>query len=137
MNDQTEIILSGRLDGKQRNRVKGLLDMLYSPKELAEEVGFTIDQVYRVYVPGGCPNVRDEWGHILINGKTFKLWFEENYKKHHLEEGQAFCLTCRKAVMMINPVRKQKDQLFYDICDCPNCGRKLTRIIDQKRRKHD
>ena len=111
--------------------------MLYSPKELAEEIGITIDQVYRVYIPAGCPHERDEWRHILINGKVFKAWFEENYQKRSLEPGQAFCLTCKKAVKMINPVRKQKDRLIYDLCDCPNCGRKLTRIIDHKRGKHD
>ena len=111
--------------------------MLYSPKELAEEIGITIDQVYRVYIPAGCPHERDEWRHILINGKVFKAWFEENYQKRSLENGQAFCLTCKKAVKMINPVRKQKDRLIYDLCDCPNCGRKLTRIIDHKRGNHD
>ena len=29
----TEIILKGRLDGIQRNRLKSLFDMMYSPKE--------------------------------------------------------------------------------------------------------
>ena len=29
--DQAEIILSGRLDGRQRNRLKRLLDMEYKP----------------------------------------------------------------------------------------------------------
>ena len=111
--------------------------MMYSPKELADEVGFTIDQVYRVYVPGGCPNERDKWGHILINGKAFKTWFDENYKKRCLEPGQAFCLTCKKAVKIINPIRTHKERLIYDLCDCPYCGRRLTRIIDHKRKKYD
>jgi hypothetical protein len=50
----TETILKGRLDGKQRNRLKGLFDMLYTPKELAEEICIDIHQVYYVYVPLGC-----------------------------------------------------------------------------------
>lgn len=135
MEDKAEIILRGRLDGKQRNRLKGLLDMLYSPKELAEELDVTIDQVYRVYIPGGCPHERTERNHILINGKQFKTWFEEVYRKIHLGNGEAFCLTCRKAVKVNDPERKQQGRLIYDLCNCPNCGRRLTRIIDHKRRR--
>jgi hypothetical protein len=137
MENQAEIILRGRLDGKQRNQVKGLLDMLYTPKELAEEVGITIDQVYRVYIPGGCPHTRDSFRHIQINGKLFRAWFEENYQKRSLEPGQAFCLTCKKAVKIVDPVRVQKGELIYDLCNCPSCGRRLTRIIDNKRGKND
>jgi len=67
--EQEEIILAGRLNGIQRNRLKRLLDMMYKPSELAEEVGFSLQQVYRVYVPGGCPVERDSRNHIWINGK--------------------------------------------------------------------
>ena len=45
-----EIILKGRLDIIQRNRLKSLFDMMYSPKELAEEIGIHLDQIYMVYV---------------------------------------------------------------------------------------
>jgi hypothetical protein len=65
------VLLRGRLDGKQRNRLKGLFDMLYSPRELAEEIGINKDQVYMVYMPFGCPYERDERNHILINGNEF------------------------------------------------------------------
>jgi hypothetical protein len=133
-NETVEIILQGRLNGRQRNQLKGLLDMEYTPKELAEELGVTIDQIYRVYVPGGCPHERTERNHILINGKKFRAWFEEQYKKRHLEPGETFCLTCKKAVKIINPERKQQGRLIYDLCNCPNCGRRLTRIIDHKRK---
>ena len=48
------------LDGKQRNRLVRLLNMLYKPSELAEEIGFTVRQIYRVYIPAGCPCIKDE-----------------------------------------------------------------------------
>ena len=63
-----EIILKGRLDGNQRNRLVRLLNMLYSPSELANEIGFTKRQVYRVYIPLGCPHEKDSKGRNWING---------------------------------------------------------------------
>jgi hypothetical protein len=135
MEEQAEIILRGRLDGKQRNRLKRLMDMYYSPKELAEEIGVNVDRVYMVYIPGGCPNERDEKRHIWINGQVFRKWFEETYAKQELKPGEAFCKTCKHAVLMVNPIRKQKDRLIYDVSLCPNCGRGLPRIIDNHRKK--
>jgi hypothetical protein len=133
--DEGVILLAGRLDGKQRNRLKRLLDMMYTPRELAEEIGVNDDRVYMVYVPGGCPHERDKNRHIWINGKAFRSWFEEVYAKRNLKPGQAFCLTCKKAVDMVNPERKRKEKLIYDLCNCPNCGRKTTRIVDHKKKQ--
>lgn len=125
------VIIRGRLNGRQRNLLKGLFNFYYTPSELAEEVGFSKDQIYRVYVPLGCPHKRDQRNHILINGIEFKKWYLETYKKEKLQENQVFCLTCKKAVEIKNPERKQKKGILYDICSCPNCGRKLAKIIDK------
>jgi hypothetical protein len=133
--DQDEIILAGRLDGKQRNRIKRLLNMMYKPSELANEIGINANKIYSVYVPGGCPHERDSQRRIWINGKQFRTWFEEVYAKRGLNHGEAFCLTCKKAVPIVNPNRKNKEGLFYDLCTCPNCGRKLARIVDFKKQK--
>jgi hypothetical protein len=124
-----EIILKGRLSGSQRMRLAKLLDMFYKPSELAEEVGFTRRQVYRVYIPAGCPHKRDEKRYIWINGKIFREWYEENYPRVCLAKDEAFCLTCKKPAKIINPKRIQKGRLHYWISYCPECGRKLTRII--------
>src|SRR5687768_16265308 len=93
----TEIILKGRLDGKQRNRLKSLFDMLYSVRELAEEIGMSKDQIYG-YMPLGCPHFRDERNHISINGKAFAEWYSKVYVKIRLKPNETFCLTCKKPV---------------------------------------
>ena len=129
----TEILLKGRLNGPQRMRLGKLLDMLYTPSELAHEIGFTRRQVYRVYVPAGCPNIKDDKGRRWINGREFAQWYEAAYPKQTLYEDQAFCLTCKKAVTMSNPKKRKQGRLHYWVCDCPNCGRKLTKIISEKR----
>jgi hypothetical protein len=131
------VLLRGRLDGRQRNRLKSLFDMLYSPRELAEEIGINKDQVYMVYMPFGCPNKRDERNHILINGKEFADWYTRVYKKIHLRLNETFCKTCQKPVKFFQPKKTSKGQLIYILSNCPNCGRKLTRIIENSRGDND
>jgi hypothetical protein len=133
--NQDAILLRGRLDGQQKTRLGGLLDMMYKPKELAEEVGFSVRQVYRVYIPAGCPHIRDEQRNIWINGKVFREWALEVYKKRNLEKDEAFCLTCKRPVTMENPVQHRSGRLVYMLCDCPDCGRKLARIVKRRKRR--
>lgn len=133
----TEFILKGRLDGKQRNRLKSLFDMYYTPKELAEEIGMHVDQVYNVYVPLGCPQERDTSKRLLINGKLFAEWYSKVYVKLRLKQDETFCKTCRKGVKIIQPQKKRKGNLEYLLSVCPTCGRKLTKIIANQRREDD
>lgn len=135
--NQEETILRGRLDGKQRNRLKRLLNMLYKPSELAEELGINLDQIYSVYLPLGCPHQRDGKRYIAINGEEFQKWYLSKYQKTKLKEDETFCKTCRKAVKIYQPSTQQKNGLTYILSTCPTCGRKLTKIIDCQKGKHD
>jgi hypothetical protein len=127
------MILRGRLSGSQRMRLGGLLDMLYKPSELAQEIDFSVRQVYRVYIPLGCPCDRVS-GRVWINGKMFAEWYETTYPRQTLKENEAFCLTCKKAVSMLDAKRKNKGRLHYWVCNCPHCGRKISRILDKEKR---
>jgi len=62
-----------------RLRLAYLLDMLYTPAELAQEVGFSARQFYRVYVSLGCPCIRDDRRRLWINGKKLASWYKEKY----------------------------------------------------------
>ena len=126
------IELKGRLDGARRTRLGRLLNMMYRPSEIASEVGFNRRQFYRVYLPAGCPQERDARGHVWINGKDFREWYIERYKKLKLDNGEAFCLSCKKAVIMNGENEFEKDGLLYLVCSCPACGRKLSKITDKK-----
>ena len=110
-------------------RLGSLLDMLYMPSELAQEVGFAVRQVYRVYVPLGCPCVRSG-GRVWVNGKQFAEWYEATYPKGTLLANEVFCLTCKQAVSIVDPVQNKKGRLLYQVSDCPVCGRKVSKIID-------
>jgi hypothetical protein len=133
----SEIILKGRLDGKQRNKLNRLFDMLYTPKELAHDIGTHIDQVYDVYIPFECPHERDAKSHILINGKTFAGWYGTVYAKLSLNQDETFCKTCKKSVKINQPKETTKGGLVYWLSACPICGRKLTKIISNKGRSND
>lgn len=133
----TQYILRGRLDGKQRNRLKSLFDMYYSPKELADEIGMHVDQVYNVYIHLGCPQVRDEKNHISINGKEFAEWYGKFYVKLNLKPNETFCKSCLKGVEIHQPEKHVKGNLEYLVSLCPNCGRKLVRFVSSKRRTDD
>ena len=124
-----EIILKGRLKGWQRMRLTKLLDMMYKPSEIAEIIEFERRQFYRVYIPEGCPHQKDGKGYLWINGKGFREWYEATYPRVTLGKDETFCLTCKKPVKLVNATRKQKGRLHYWVSSCPNCGRKLTRII--------
>ncbi len=137
MENSGEIILKGRLNLNQKNRLAKLLDMMYSPSELANEIGFCKRQIYRVYVPLGCPHKKDDRGYLWINGILFRSWVKEIYKKQKLNQNEAFCLTCKKAVAMIGKEKKQDDLLLYYQCKCQNCGRVITRIIKRGKPLHD
>ena len=135
MEEQKEILFRGRLGGRQRLRLEKLLDMLYKPSELAEEIGFTKRQVYRVYIPAGCPRNKDERRHIWINGKGFREWYEATYPRFTVKENEGFCLTCKRVVTLEKPVQEKKGGLLYWIGLCPKCSRRIPRIIDTDKRR--
>lgn len=132
----TKFVLKGRLNGTQRNRLKSPFDMMYSPRELAEEIGFHVDRVYSVYVPMGCPSERDNKNHILINGRAFAKWYEQVYTKVRLAQDETFCLTCKKGVKIVKPQEKRHNDTVYILSDCPACGRRLAKIIERVRLDH-
>ena len=135
--DIQELFLKGKLNGSQRNKVKRLLNMLYTPGELADEIGVSQQQVYRVYIAYGCPHRKDNRGRIWVNGEEFKGWVEQTYKKRKLEQNQAFCVSCKRVVEIVDSEKVKKGNLIFYISVCPLCGNKVARIIDCKRKKND
>jgi hypothetical protein len=133
----SQIHLEGRLNGIQRNRLKRLFNMMYSPSELAEELSINTDQIYSIYVPLGCPHERDQYKHILINGAAFSDWYVKEFAKIPLQNDETFCRTCKKGVKIFQPSTHTKGSITYVLSVCPHCGRKLTKIIEYKRVQND
>lgn len=137
MDDTSLILLKGRLSGDQKNRLTKLFDMLYTPAEIADEIGFNKRQFYRVYIPAGCPVEYDKKEKVWINGKLFREWINKIYQKRELGLNEAFCLTCKHEFTMRDTERKNTGNLFYYVCSCPKCGRKVARIITRGKEIND
>jgi len=129
------IVRKGRLSGARRNRLGRLLNMLYTTRELADEIGISARLIRDVYIPLGCPHTRNHQNHIMINGMVFRDWYQQLYKKRSLALDEAFCLTCRGAVEIVDPIDNEDDGLSYLLSECPNCGRTLAKITNMERRR--
>ena len=126
----TKTIRKGRLNGKLRMRLIGLLDMEYKPAELAAEVGFSRKQIYRIYRKfPGFPCRVDETKHLWINGADFRNWYHRTYPKIEINSDEAFCVICHAGVKIVNPTYHTKGTLHYLLCHCPDCGRKISKML--------
>ncbi len=114
-------------------RLPRLMNMMYKPSEIAEEIGVTTETVYRSYLPGGCPFTRDKEGNIWINGLAFAAWVRSVHGKRKtvgLADGEAFCLVCHKAVPLEHPRRRFSGR-YVEIYQgkCPECGTRINRAF--------
>ena len=112
-------------------RAPGLLPMLYRPRELAEDLGISVNTV-KGWLKEGSPHERDGRGHIWINGAEFAGWVEETRQsrksnKSRMKEDEAYCLRCRKPVKLKDPqhVINGKQKLLSSTC--PPCGSTINR----------
>jgi len=114
-------------------RLGRLLNMMYKPAEIADEIGVIPDTIYRSYLPAGLPHIRDDQGNIWIHGPAFIAWAKQTIaqkktKRHGLPEGHAWCMKCNLAVPMNEPyVIWSNHYLELIQARCPNCGNKVNR----------
>lgn len=118
---------------KQIIKLGRLLDMLYKPAEIAEEIGVDPDTIYRSYLPAGLPYTRDEHGDLWIHGPAFVSWAREMIARRKnerapLPDDHAWCLKCNEPVPLINPkVKKSNRYLELLQARCPQCGKVINR----------
>ncbi len=127
------------LKHKQIVHLGRLLDMMYKPTELAEEIDVTPDTIYRSYIPAGLPVDRDMHGRLWIHGLAFVDWARKTIalkksKRKGLPEGQAWCLKCKGPVPLANPViRPVNHSLELMQSACPICGTTINRARARQR----
>jgi hypothetical protein len=110
-------------------RAPGLLPMMYSLPELAEEMSLS-PQTLRGWLAFDLPHQRDNADHIWINGRDFAQWVER-IRTHRrtvpLAPGQAFCLRCQQPVTLSEPSSHQVGKQVRLSGTCPLCGTKIHR----------
>ena len=122
-----------KLSHTSARRLGRLLYMEYTPRELAREIGCTRHKILTA-VEGGCPHRRTESGCLRIVGDAFAAWYQEiiRRRKRPLGPGEAFCLSCGRAVPLPPEDQLQTFTLPNGAtrvaASCPICGKTVNRI---------
>jgi hypothetical protein len=118
-----------KLPATVKRRARGLLDMLYKPSELAFELALPVSRIYALIL-AGLPHQRDDMGRMWIPGPQAARWILNWHKPHHpIGTDQAFCLTCKKAVALLNPKRIECRGIVRLKSICPQCGCLVYRSV--------
>lgn len=109
-----------------RFRSWGLLDMLYSISELADELKISRDTVYRTLIPAGLPHVKDDTGRLWVHGPAAAAWILDQKRKvkRTLTPDEFLCLHCRQVVTPDPASRttSTSGRFHYLKAVCPQCG---------------
>jgi len=123
-----------RLTKGKIQQLERLLDMLYRPGEIAQEIGITVETLLRSFLPAGAPAIKDDEGKIWFNGKAFAAWGRKQLAKNtpdkeRMKDDEAYCFRCRKRVVIVNPKRRRYHRDVDQINGtCPECEGKVYRF---------
>jgi hypothetical protein len=109
-------------------KAPGLLPMLYTTRELAEELSMP-ERTLRDWLIRGAPHTRDRLGRIWVNGQDFAVWVAAQRRRKNnsrLMEGEMYCLSCKQVVRPLHPeLRRVVGKLVLLSGQCPRCGGKV------------
>lgn len=111
-------------------RAPGLLPMLYTLPELVSELGVPYSTL-RNWLDCGAPHIRNNRGHIYINGLEFATWImgkKKQAKPGRLSADEGYCIRCNQAVPLLDTAIYQvSDKLIHKISNCPEYGGRVVR----------
>ena len=111
-------------------KAPGLLPMLYTPREICEELDLA-ESTLRDWLQLGVPHQRDSRNRIWINGKSFATWVGGQRKtksEKNLTEDEAYCLRCNQVRKLTSPqVQPIRGNLVLIKGICPVCGNTINR----------
>jgi len=111
-------------------KAPGLLPMLYTPREICEELGIA-ESTLRDWLQIDLPHQRDNRNRIWINGEEFARWVNNQRKPkvtNKLNEDEAYCLRCNQVSKLLSPqIQPIKGNLVLIKGTCANCGAVINR----------
>ncbi|WP_075070890.1 helix-turn-helix domain-containing protein [Levilinea saccharolytica] len=111
-------------------KAPGLLPMLYTPREICEELGIA-ESTLRDWLQIDLPHQRDNRNRIWINGEEFARWVNNQRKPRaakKLTEDEAYCLRCNQVSKLLSPqIQPIKGNLVLIKGSCANCGAVINR----------
>ena len=111
-------------------KAPGLLPMLYTPREICEELDIA-ESTLRDWLKIDVPHQRDNRNRIWINGEEFARWVNNQRKPkvtNKLNEDEAYCLRCNQVSKLLSPqIQPIKGNLVLIKGTCANCGAVINR----------
>ena len=111
-------------------KAPGLLPMLYTPREICEELDIA-ESTLRDWLQIDVPHHRDNRNRIWINGEEFARWVNNQRKPkvtNKLNEDEAYCLRCNQVSKLLSPqIQPIKGNLVLIKGTCANCGAVINR----------
>ena len=111
-------------------KAPGLLPMLYTPREICEELDIA-ESTLRDWLQIDVPHQRDNRNRIWINGEEFAKWVNNQRKPKvtdKLNEDEAYCLRCNQVSKLLSPqIQPIKGNLVLIKGTCANCGAVINR----------
>jgi hypothetical protein len=111
-------------------KAPGLLPMLYTPREICEELDIA-ESTLRDWLQIDVPHQRDNRNRIWINGEEFAKWVNNQRKPkvtNKLNEDEAYCLRCNQVSKLLSPqIQPIKGNLVLIKGTCANCGAVINR----------
>ena len=111
-------------------KAPGLLPMLYTPREICEELDIA-ESTLRDWLQIDVPHQRDNRNRIWINGEEFARWVNNQRKPkvtNKLNEDEAYCLRCNQVSKLLFPqIHPIKGNLVLINGTCANCGAVINR----------
>jgi len=111
-------------------KAPGLLPMLYTPREICEELDIA-ESTLRDWLQIDVPHQRDNRNRIWINGEEFARWVNNQRKlkvTNKLNEDEAYCLRCNQVSKLLAPqIQPIKGNLVLIKGTCANCGAVINR----------
>jgi len=111
-------------------KAPGLLPMLYTPREICEELDIA-ESTLRDWLQIDVPHQRDNRNRIWINGEEFARWVNNQRKPkvtNKLNEDEAYCLRCNQVSKLLSPqIQPIKGNLVLIKGTCTNCGAVINR----------
>jgi hypothetical protein len=111
-------------------KAPGLLPMLYTPREICEELDIA-ESTLRDWLKIDVPHQRDNRNRIWINGEEFARWVNNQRKPKEmkkLNEDEAYCLRCNQVSKLLSPqIQPIKGNLVLIKGTCATCGTVINR----------
>ncbi len=129
-----------RITARLRAKSLLLLNMLYKPSELSEEVGLAKETIIRYADKFGLPSTKDNSGHIWVNGKAFRIWASEiseelKVKELTRTENDFHCVRCGFVTVTSferHPVNNPIGKTERHSANCPKCNNKMSKFARAK-----